>query len=62
MPWNVHLADYSQRAISVLLLGLTIYGLSLLTKGGHRAWTRYKNKKLEDGRSDKGSDGREDTK
>lgn len=62
MPWNVHLADYSQRAISVLLLGLTIYGLSLLTKGGHRAWMRYKNKKLEDGRSDKGSDGREDTK
>lgn len=62
MPWNAHLADYSQRAISVLLLGLTIYGLSLLTKGGHRAWTRHKNKKLEDGHSDMGSDGGEETK
>lgn len=39
-------ADYSQRAVSISLWGLTVYGLYMIGKGGVRAWNRKKAKEI----------------
>lgn len=44
---KLKLADYSQRAVSIGLFGLTVYGIFLLSKGGVRAWKRKKERKIE---------------
>ena len=38
-------ADYAQRLVSISLLGLSIYGLAIMTKGGMRVMERRKEGK-----------------
>ena len=38
-------ADYTQRTMSVLLFGLTVYGLVILTRGGIDVLKRHKQRK-----------------
>jgi hypothetical protein len=39
------MADYAQRTVSLMLMGLTVYGLVLLGKGGRKAWNKRKERK-----------------
>lgn len=45
MAWT-RIADYSQRTVSILLFGLTIYGLSIMVRGGHGVLKRRKERQL----------------
>lgn len=45
MSWSTRLADLSQRTLSVLLLGLTVYGGVMLANGGYSVMQRRKGKK-----------------
>ena len=39
MQWS-KVADYAQRSVAFVLFGMTIYGTSLLARGGWRIWNR----------------------
>lgn len=45
MAWS-RLADYTQRTLSVMLLGLTIYGGVVLANGGYGVVQRRKQQKV----------------
>ena len=56
MAWS-RIADYSQRTVSFLLFGLTIYGLSIMVRGGHGVLKRRKERQLaEQNQKNDGSD------
>ena len=46
------LADYSQRTVSLVLFGFTIYGIAVLVSGGKVVWQRHKQRKVEDGKTE----------
>ena len=45
MQWT-KVADYAQRSVTFVLIGLTVYGTALLAKGGWGVWKRHKQRKV----------------
>ena len=45
MQWS-RVADYAQRSVTFVLIGLTVYGTAVLARGGWGVWKRHKQRKV----------------